>query len=194
MSHMMSSFGWGRVALLGAALGLGLGSGACRDSRASAGTASAGAARADGRAHFDLDVARDASDSRPASRPLPRPESEAVIAHEVTFGSLEWASGLPRTIRLHGFLVEPVDNAETRLIARRPAVIIAHGLGGRADIDTAVSVARGLNVVALAISAPGLGKSQGRAVTFDDARPLYDPVGTSGAAGCTPTCSGCSVR
>ena len=124
-------------------------------------------------ASFEMEAARSVADLRPVQRDLPRPPREQVIAHQVTFGSLEWAAGLPRTIRLHGYLVRPAGTAGRRL----PGVIIAHGLGGEADVDTAISVAQGVDVVALAFSAPGLGKSQGRAVTFDDARPLYDPGG-----------------
>ena len=103
-SQMMAKGGWRLFGVLAAALALA----GCRPSQASSG----GAARAEP-AQLRPGVARGAGDLRPAARPLPRPAAEGVIAHEVTFGSLEWASGLPRTIRLHGFLVKPVDNEET---------------------------------------------------------------------------------
>jgi dienelactone hydrolase len=137
-------------------------------------TASAGSSAGPLPASFEVDVARDPRDLQVAVRPLPRPAREQVVAEQVTFASLEWASGLPRTIRLHGYLVRPV---EQRPGERRPGVIVAHGLGGEADVDTAVSIAQGVDAVALVISAPGLGKSQGRAITFDDATALYDPGG-----------------
>jgi dienelactone hydrolase len=119
-------------------------------------------------ATFDLPAARRSDDlalvTAPVSRQLP-PHIDAV---EVSYLSTEWAGGVPRPIRIRGYLARRSGGA------RVPAVIYAHGLGAGADLSVALDVARNLDVVALSISAPGLGGSEGRGVTFADASALFD--------------------
>jgi dienelactone hydrolase len=118
---------------------------------------------------FDLQAARRADDLGLESRPIPSPNAQTVRAEEVAFSSTEWGDdGRPHSIRIKGFLAERVAPGPSRV-----GVVVAHGLGARADLDVAVELARNLDVTALAISAPGLGGSEGRAVTFDDPRPLF---------------------
>jgi dienelactone hydrolase len=121
---------------------------------------------------FDLRAAKAAGDLEVVEEPVAKAPAE-VVASSVRFMSTEWTAGGPRPIRLHGFLVR--TRAAVAAGDRQPAVILAHGLGAQAELGTAIDVARNLDVVALAVSAPGLGQSEGRAVTFDDARALYDP-------------------
>jgi dienelactone hydrolase len=123
-------------------------------------------------ARFDLAAARDAATLQVTEQPVARARAD-VVALNVRFVSTEWPAGAAHPIRLHGFLVRTAASAGKR----QPAVIMAHGLGAQADLDTAVEVARNLDVVVLAISAPGLGQSEGRAVTVDNPRPLYDASG-----------------
>jgi dienelactone hydrolase len=118
---------------------------------------------------FDVAGAR-----RPDTAPTFGPRRDAghgISLEEVTFASTEWsAGGSARPIRLRAVLARPAAPG------RRPAVLVAHGLGAAAEPATAVEVARNLDVVVLAISAPGLGGSEGVPVTFDDPRPLFATV------------------
>ena len=120
-------------------------------------------------ARFDLEAAR-----RPDTGATFGPRRDAghgVTLEEVSFLSTEWnAQGQAHPIRIRGLLARPVREG------RRPVVLVAHGLGAHAEPDVVVDIARNLDVVALALSAPGLGGSEGRGVTFDDPRPLFDTV------------------
>jgi dienelactone hydrolase len=120
-------------------------------------------------AQFDLQAAR-RPDLGAAFGPR-RDAGHGISLEEVSFLSTQWtADGQARTIRLRGALARPVAPG------RRPAVIVVHGLGAKAEPDVVVEIARNLDVVALAFSAPGLGGSEGQAVTFEDPRPLFTTV------------------
>jgi dienelactone hydrolase len=100
-----------------------------------------------------------------------RDAGNGVSLEEVSFLSTQWkADGQSRPIRIRGLLARPVAPG------RRPAVIVVHGLGSKAEPDVAVDIARNLDAVALALSAPGLGGSEGEAVTFDNPRPLFATI------------------
>jgi dienelactone hydrolase len=120
-------------------------------------------------AAFDLAAARAPDlDARFAPR---QQASPTVTLEEISFLSTQWQpDGSARPVRLHGALARPVHPG------KRPAVLVAHGLGAQADASTAVDVARNLDVVALAISAPGVGGSEGQPVTFQDPRPMFATV------------------
>jgi dienelactone hydrolase len=117
-------------------------------------------------ANFDLQAAR-----RPDLGATFGPRRDAghgISLEEVTFLSTQWRSdGQSRPVRIRAALARPVAPG------RRPAVLVVHGLGAQAEPDVAVEIARNLDVVALALSAPGLGGSEGEAVTFDNPRPLF---------------------
>jgi dienelactone hydrolase len=51
-------------------------------------------------------------------------------------------------------------------------LISAHGLGGQADAQDTIELARKLSVVALSISAPGNGDSEGIGPSAEDPRPI----------------------
>jgi dienelactone hydrolase len=128
-----------------------------------------GDAPARGPVVFDTTAARRGELSA-ASVPTASPYDDTG-AEQISFLSTEWQpDGSARSIRISGYLARPARPG------RKPAVIIAHGLGAQADLRTAADVARNLDVVALAISGPGLGASQGTAVTFDDPRRLFSTV------------------
>jgi len=119
-------------------------------------------------ATFDLEAAR----RREAVTFGPRRDvGHGITLEEVTFLSTQWsAQGEARPIRIRAVLARPTG------AGKRPAVLVAHGLGAQAEPDVAVEIARNLDVVALALSAPGMGGSEGQGVTFDDSRPLFATV------------------
>jgi fermentation-respiration switch protein FrsA (DUF1100 family) len=120
-------------------------------------------------APFDLTAARRADDLGVSSVPARSPYPQSVGLQDVVFTSTEWGDdGRPHPIRIRGFLAERLAPSPGRA-----GVVVAHGLGAQADADVAVELARNLDVTALAISAPGQGGSEGRAVTFDDPRALF---------------------
>src|SRR5262249_23566032 len=95
-----------------------------------------------------------------------RDAGSGVSLEDVSFVSTQWKpDGQSRPIRIRAVLARPVKPG------RRPAVIVVHGLGSKAEPDVAVEIARNLDAVALALSAPGLGGSEGEAVTFGEPRP-----------------------
>jgi dienelactone hydrolase len=119
-------------------------------------------------ARFDLAAARRTSDLQLERRPSAAGGERARV-EEVTWASTQWtANGEARPIRIHGYLAHP------RAGGSRPAVLIAHGLGQQADPAVAIDVAADLGAVALALSGPGMGRSTGRAVTFEDPGALFD--------------------
>jgi dienelactone hydrolase len=91
-----------------------------------------------------------------------------ITLEDVSFVSTQWNNdGQSRVIRLKGLLARPSKPG------RRPAVLVAHGLGEQAQPDVTVDIARNLDVVALAVSGPGMGGSEGKPVTFQDPSPLF---------------------
>src|SRR5262249_34054458 len=125
-------------------------------------------------ARFDLEAARRSSDLGAITEAVDAATAAPVRAHRVELRSTEWdETGAARPIRIRGYLVVPLSASVGE---RKPAVIHAHGLGCRVELSVAVEIARNLDVVALTVSAPGLGDSEGRAVTFDDARSLFRTV------------------
>lgn len=119
-------------------------------------------------ATFDLEAARrpDAVTFGPR-----RDAGHGITLEDVTFLSTEWtAQGVARPIRIRAVLARPT------WAGKRPAVLVAHGLGAKAEPDVTVDIARNLDVVALALSAPGMGGSEGQGVTFEDSRPLFATV------------------
>jgi dienelactone hydrolase len=120
-------------------------------------------------ATFDLSAAR-APDTG-VTFGARRDAGHNIMLEELTFTSTQWnAEGAARPIRIRAVLARP------QIPGRRPLVVVAHGLGAKAEPDVAMEVARNLDVVALALSAPGLGGSEGQPVTFDDPRPLFATV------------------
>jgi dienelactone hydrolase len=100
-----------------------------------------------------------------------RDAGHGISLEEISFLSAQWmVDGQSHPIRIKGVLARPTAPG------RRPAVIVLHGLGAQAEPDVAVEIARNLGVVALAFSAPGLGGSEGEAVTFENPRPLFATV------------------
>ncbi|MCC6748782.1 MAG: hypothetical protein IT371_14070 [Deltaproteobacteria bacterium] len=147
--------------------------------RAGAGAALAGllvlAARAErfDAASFDLGAARNAGDL--AAVVLPRERvAHGITVREVQFTSRVWDRwGRWRPMRIQAFLAVPPGSYPRR---SKPIVITAHGLGARGTPEAAAELCRNLDVVALALSAPGVGASEGDGVTADDARPLFATV------------------
>src|SRR5262245_8435795 len=138
-------------ALIAAALGL-AGGDAC--------------ARPAGPARFDLAAARRTGDLAPWLGPVTAAAGAGLREPERTLRSTEWrGDGRSRPMRIHGVLVTPEGAGPAH---RRTAVIVTHGLGAQAEVTSAREIARNLDVVALAVWAPGVGPSEGRGVTFDD--------------------------
>jgi cephalosporin-C deacetylase-like acetyl esterase len=125
-------------------------------------------------ARFDLAAARDPRDLGLEERPGTARVVDGVAVREIRYVSAMWdAAGRVRPIRIQGYLAIPPGAYPEHT---KPAVIIAHGLGWHGDPQEAVEVCRNLDVVALAISAPGLGGSEGRGVTPEEPRPLFATV------------------
>lgn len=121
-------------------------------------------------AAFDLSAARNHTDLAATEIPESRRVRDGVAIREVRFTSAEWKDGRAHPIRIQAFLAMPPGNFAPQ---RKPAVIFAHGLGGQGDPVTAVEICRNLDVVALALSGPGLGGSEGIGVTPENAQPLF---------------------
>jgi dienelactone hydrolase len=123
---------------------------------------------------FDLAAARDARDLAFADVPGTARVVDGVAVREIRYVSSEWdATGRRRPIRIQGYLAVPPGAYADH---SRPAVILAHGLGWHGTAQEAVEVCRNIDVVALSISAPGLGGSEGAAARPDDTRPLFATV------------------
>jgi dienelactone hydrolase len=130
-------------------------------------------------AAFDLGAAARTDDLKTRTAPArvkASPGARPAVVEDVSFQSTEWdPDGTPHTIRIHGYLGRrPPDGAGAG--GRRPALILAHGLGGEGDATRAGELAAHLDVVALALSGPGAGQSTGSGVTADDARRLFTAV------------------
>src|SRR5262249_49448494 len=118
-------------------------------------------------AQFDLRAIREPSTLR-AEESAPRAQSGVRLA-DVKFSSLAWDEhGVVQKIRIHALLAVPEP-----MTGVRPAVVSAHGLGARAEPEEAIEIARGLDVVALAIDAPGCGSSEGDGPTAEDPGPIF---------------------
>jgi dienelactone hydrolase len=123
---------------------------------------------------FDLDAARDPRDLEAAEVAASRHVTDGVTVREVRFTSRAWdAHGRSRPIRIQGFLAVPPGVYPPHT---KPVVITAPGLGAHATPEAAGEICRNLDVVALAISAPGAGASEGEGVTPADARALFATV------------------
>ncbi len=120
-------------------------------------------------ASFEVAAARDPRDLRAVV--VERSVVQGIAVREVRFSSRAWDRwGRWRSIRLQGYLALPPGASPRQ---RRPIVITAHGLGGHATPQAATEICRNLDVVALALSAPGQGASGGEGVSGEDARPLF---------------------
>ncbi|HEY3352755.1 MAG TPA: hypothetical protein VGQ83_05875 [Polyangia bacterium] len=125
-------------------------------------------------ASFDLDAARDPRDLDVAEAATGRRVIEGVTVREVRFTSRTWdPQGRSRPLRLQGFIAVPPGDYPPHT---KPIVITVPGLGGFATPDLAAQICRNLDVVAVAISAPGAGASEGEGVTAEDTRPLFATV------------------
>lgn len=127
--------------------------GACRDSGAS----------------FDLQLARRITDLDAVDVPGSAQVIDGVKLREVRFSSRRWDAD-PAVIRIQAFVAVPPGSFP---LHSKPAVVFAHGLGGQADVKTAIEMCRNLDVVALVLSGPGLGGSEGRALLPTDPEPLF---------------------
>ncbi len=124
-------------------------------------------------ARFDLGAARDASTLGAVVDEGSRRTLDGCEVVRVTFTSTQWdARGRARSIRLSAWLARPPGADATR----RPALLTLHGLGGRGEAQQAANLARNLDVVALELSAPGLGDSEGRGPSFENAAIIFDGV------------------
>ena len=122
-------------------------------------------------ATFDLKAARKADNL--AVREVPHSTSEAagVRIREIRFASQRWdEQGVPSTIHIQAFVAVPSTAQDSHPL---PAVISAHGLGSKADPRDVAELARNLHVVALSLSAPGSGDSEGEAPSPQDPRPIF---------------------
>jgi dienelactone hydrolase len=125
-------------------------------------------------AQFDLAAARDTRDLGLTEMPGTERIVDGVKLREIRYTSSSWdATGRTRSIRIQGFVAIPPGAYPAHT---KPAVILAHGLGAHATPQEAVEVCRNIDVVTLAISAPGLGASEGQGVTPEDSRPLFATV------------------
>ncbi|HEY3354547.1 MAG TPA: acetylxylan esterase [Polyangia bacterium] len=125
-------------------------------------------------ARFDLTAARDARDIGLTEMPGTPRVVDGVAVREIRFTSSAWdARGRARPIRIQAYLAIPPGAYAPHT---KPAVILAHGLGWHGTAQEAVEVCRNIDVVALSISAPGLGGSEGVGVTPDEPRPLFATV------------------
>jgi dienelactone hydrolase len=121
-------------------------------------------------ARFDVVAASRQSDLAAAEVPGSLRVVEGVTLREVRFSSLSWENGTPRPIRIQAFLATPPGSYPAH---SKPGVVFAHGLGGQAEAQTAIEMCRNLDVVALALAAPGVGASEGTAATPTNPRPLF---------------------
>ena len=118
---------------------------------------------------FDLAAARDPRDLGLTEMPGTERVVDGVKVREIRYTSSTWdATGRTHPIRIQGFVAIPPGAYPAHT---KPAVILAHGLGAHATPQEAVEVCRNIDVVALAISAPGLGASEGVGLTPEDSRP-----------------------
>jgi len=111
-------------------------------------------------AQFDMELARRKSDLDAEDLAGSARIEDGVHVREVKFSSRRW-DGEPSTIRIQAYVAVPPGQYPRH---SKPAVIYAHGLGGQADRSTVIELCRNLDVVAVSLSGPGLGTSQGSAL------------------------------
>jgi dienelactone hydrolase len=122
-------------------------------------------------AAFDLKAARRTDDLEATDVAGSARVTGTARVREIRFLSNSWdESGAVKAIRIQAFVAIPSDPGPVHSL---PAVISAHGLGSRADAGDAAELAQNLNVVALSISAPGSGDSEGEAPTPQDPGPIF---------------------
>lgn len=120
-------------------------------------------------AEFDLQAARRTSDLDAVDVPGSARVVDGVKLREVRFSSRQWAAE-PSVIRIQAFVAVPPGSFP---LHSKPAVVFAHGLGAKADVQTAIDICRNLDVVAMSLSGPGLGGSEGRALLPTDPELLF---------------------
>lgn len=126
-------------------------------------------------ATFDLKAARRADDLHVEVRATQIESAPSVHVKEIRFTSTSWdENGVAKPIRIQAFVAIPTsaDPAKSPQI-KLPGLVSAHGLGSKADPRDIAELARNLNVVALSLSAPGSGDSEGEAPTPQDPRPIF---------------------
>jgi dienelactone hydrolase len=122
-------------------------------------------------ARFDLGAIQRRDDLDARERPGSCRPALGVRVCEVSFASRAWDErGQSQTIRLRAYVTSPLVREPAR---RLPAVVSAHGLGAHAEWEPAVEITRNLDAVALTISAPGVGGSEGSGPTAEDPRPIF---------------------
>lgn len=121
-------------------------------------------------ASFDLTAARRQGDLAATEGPSSQRAPDGMSLREVSFQSTFWDASGPHPIRIRALVATPPGSAPPHT---RPGVIFAHGLGGQADAGTAIDIARNTGAVALSLSGPGLGGSEGRPVLPQDASALF---------------------
>jgi len=125
-------------------------------------------------ARFDLTAARRLSDLDAEEIVGSARIIDGAPVREVRFDSTMWSPrGEPHPIRIQAFVALPPGPIEPH---SKPAVVHAHGLGAAGDPEQAANLARNLDVVALSISAPGLGGSEGQGPTAEDPRPIFETI------------------
>ena len=122
-------------------------------------------------ATFDLKAARKADNLAVHEVPGAMSEAAGVRVREIRFASQRWdEQGIPSTIHIQAFVAIPSTAQGSQPL---PAVVSAHGLGSKADPRDIAELARNLHVVALSLSAPGSGASEGEAPSPQDPRPIF---------------------
>ncbi len=92
---------------------------------------------------------------------------QQVQISELRYNSWEYVNGQLQTIPIEAYYARPTS------LSRGAAVVLAHGLGGRAEADAAARFAAQHGVAALYYSAPGNGGSGGRPFEM---RLLFDTI------------------
>ena len=107
-----------------------------------------------------LDAATLADGSTLAVREVGRSTSGIGLARvehrEVRYTSWQVTEGVLEPIEIEAHIATPAGRGPF------PAVVVAHGLGGRAERDSAILLARRWGMVVIAYSGPGNGASEGR--------------------------------
>ncbi len=91
-------------------------------------------------------------------------DARGVMLHSVWFDSWEWTEQGPQTVKVNALMGVPDDLLPGEKL---PAMVIGHGLRGQAERFLAISYARRLRMITIAISAPGNGRSEGQYGTAD---------------------------
>jgi dienelactone hydrolase len=99
-----------------------------------------------------------------------------LTAFRVSYLSWESIDGTLQPIRIAGFAARPRAAS-----GKLPAVVVAHGLGGAAEEESAVSLAARLGMFVVAYSGPGSGTSaantsEGRPSTYANGYRLFDTL------------------